>query len=116
MCARMATRPARVHPRWPNGNASRLPCRGDLNVRRVPIEHTLDLHAFLPRDIPSVVDEYVRAAHEAGLREVRLIHGRGIGVQRARVHQVLRDHPLVEAFHDAVETHLGATVAILRHP
>jgi DNA-nicking Smr family endonuclease len=85
-------------------------------VRRIPIEHTLDLHAFLPRDIPSVVDEYVRTAHEAGLHEVRLIHGRGIGVQRARVQQVLRDHPLVEAFHDAAETHLGATVAILRHP
>jgi DNA-nicking Smr family endonuclease len=83
-------------------------------VHRVPIEQTLDLHAFLPRDILSVVDEYVRAAHEAGLREVRLIHGRGIGVQRARVHQLLRDHPLVEAFHDVTESHLGATVAILK--
>jgi DNA-nicking Smr family endonuclease len=83
-------------------------------VHRVPIEQSIDLHSFAPRDIPSVVDEYLRAAHEAGLREVRLIHGRGIGVQRARVHQVLRDHPLVESFGDAAESHLGATVAVLR--
>jgi DNA-nicking Smr family endonuclease len=85
-------------------------------VHRVPIEQSIDLHTFSPRDIPSVVDEYIRAAHEAGLREVRLIHGRGIGVQRARVHQVLRDHPLVESFTDAAETHLGATVAVLKRP
>ena len=64
-------------------------------------------------DIPSVVDEYLRAAHQAGLRDVRLIHGRGIGVQRARVQQVLRDHPLVLSFADAPESHLGATVVRL---
>ena len=81
----------------------------------VPIEGTLDLHAFQPRDIPSVVDEYLRAAHAAGLHEVRLIHGRGIGVQRARVQQVLRGHPLVAAFADAPESHLGATIVTL-HP
>lgn len=80
----------------------------------VPVEDALDLHAFAPRDIPSVVDEYVRVAHERGFREVRLIHGRGRGVQRARVQQVLRDHPLVASFHDAPETHLGATIAVLR--
>jgi DNA-nicking Smr family endonuclease len=82
-------------------------------VRRLPIEDAIDLHAFAPRDIPSVVDEYIRAAHEAGLREVRLIHGRGIGVQRARVHQALREHRLVASFHDAPESHLGATLAAL---
>jgi DNA-nicking Smr family endonuclease len=79
----------------------------------VPIEGALDLHAFQPRDIPSVVDEYLTAAHAAGLREVRLIHGRGIGVQRARVHQVLREHPLVERYADAPESQLGATVVVL---
>jgi DNA-nicking Smr family endonuclease len=83
-------------------------------VHRVPIEQSIDLHTFSPRDIPSVVDEYIRAAHEVGLTEVRLIHGRGIGVQRARVHQVLRDHALVASFSDAPESHLGATVAILK--
>jgi DNA-nicking Smr family endonuclease len=80
----------------------------------IPIENSLDLHAFLPRDIPSVVDEYVRAAHGAGLSEIRLIHGRGKGVQRAIVQQALEEHPLVTDFYDATESHLGATVAILK--
>jgi DNA-nicking Smr family endonuclease len=81
---------------------------------RIPIEAELDLHVFAARDIPSLVDEYLRAAYEAGLREVRLIHGRGIGVQRARVQQVLREHPLVASYGDASESHLGATVARLK--
>ena len=85
----------------------------DDNVVRVPIEDSLDLHAFAPRDVLSVVEEYVRAAHEAGLREVRLIHGRGTGVQRGIVQSTLETHPLVASFHDAPESHLGATVAIL---
>ena len=80
----------------------------------VPIEDSIDLHAFAPRDIPSVVEEYIRAAHEAGLQEVRLIHGRGKGVQRGIVQKALERHPLVAAFHDAPESHLGATVAELR--
>lgn len=79
----------------------------------VPIEAALDLHAFAPRDVPAVVDDYLTAAREAGFREVRLIHGRGIGVQRARVQQVLRAHPLVEEFTDAPGSHLGATVVRL---
>jgi len=83
-------------------------------MHHVPIEASIDLHAFAPRDIASVVEEYVHAAHEAGLREVRLIHGRGKGVQRAIVQRVLDRHPLVEEFWDATETHLGATVARLR--
>jgi DNA-nicking Smr family endonuclease len=79
----------------------------------VPIEDTIDLHTFRPADIKSVVEEYIRAAHEAGLREVRLIHGRGRGVQRGIVQAALEQHPLVDSFHDAPESHLGATVAIL---
>ena len=80
---------------------------------RVPIEGELDLHAFAPRDIPSVVSEYIDAAAAAGLREVRLVHGRGRGVQRGIVQAALDRHPLVESFHDAPESHLGATVALL---
>ena len=76
---------------------------------RVPIEGTLDLHSFQPRDVASGVEEYITAAHEAGLREVRLIHGRGRGVQRAIVQAVLERHVLVESFNDAPESHLGAT-------
>jgi DNA-nicking Smr family endonuclease len=84
-------------------------------VKRIPIEQSLDLHTFEPRDIKSVVEEYVNVAHEAGLREVRLIHGRGRGVQRGIVQAALEKHPLVESFDDAPESHLGATVARLKH-
>ena len=80
---------------------------------KLPIDGTLDLHAFSPRDVGSVVTDYVNAAHEAGLREIRLIHGRGTGVQRGIVQAALERHPLVEEFWDAPESHLGATVARL---
>ena len=83
-------------------------------IHRLPVEDSIDLHTFAPTDIKSVVEEYVTAAHAAGLREVRLIHGRGKGVQRGIVQQALDRHPLVEEFRDATETHLGATVARLR--
>jgi DNA-nicking Smr family endonuclease len=82
-------------------------------MHRIPIEDSIDLHAFRPRDIRSLVEEYVNAAHEAGLREVRLIHGRGRGVQRGIVQATLEQLPLVEEFWDAPESHLGATVARL---
>jgi DNA-nicking Smr family endonuclease len=86
----------------------------DLPPVDLPIESTIDLHAFAPRDVVAVVEEYVRAAHAAGLREVRLIHGRGIGVQRGRVQAALERHPLVLEFWDASDSHLGATIARLR--
>jgi DNA-nicking Smr family endonuclease len=83
----------------------------------LPIEDAIDLHAFAPREIPSVVESYLEAAHQAGIREVRLIHGRGRGVQRTRVQQVLGAHPLVERFCYAPADRggLGATLAWLRH-
>jgi DNA-nicking Smr family endonuclease len=85
-------------------------------THRVPIEDWIDLHAFHPRDIPSVVDEYLRAAAEAGFREVRLVHGRGRGIQRGIVQQALERHPLVVAFRDDTSAHLGATFALLTAP
>jgi dsDNA-specific endonuclease/ATPase MutS2 len=81
---------------------------------RIPIEPELDLHPFAPRDIPSVVEEYVNEAHAAGLSELRLVHGRGRGVQRGIVQQALERHPLVISFWDDPSSHLGATVAKLR--
>ena len=75
----------------------------------VPITNELDLHAFAPADIPSVVDEYLRAAQEGGLSEIRLIHGRGRGVQRGIVQALLERHPLVVEFWDDTHAHLGAT-------
>jgi dsDNA-specific endonuclease/ATPase MutS2 len=75
----------------------------------------IDLHSFPPRDIPDVVADYLETAHAKGFRQVRLIHGRGIGVQRDRVRSVLADHPFVEAFHDATPDRggWGATIAYL---
>jgi dsDNA-specific endonuclease/ATPase MutS2 len=82
----------------------------------LPIEDALDLHAFAPRDIPSVVEEYLGEAVRRGFTEVRLIHGRGKGVQRAIVHGLLARHPLVVRFFTAPAERggWGATVAILR--
>lgn len=80
----------------------------------LPLEPFIDLHAFAPRDVVSVVEEYVTAAAAAGLVEVRLIHGRGRGIQRAQVQAALERHPLVEAFWDDTDAHLGATFARLR--
>jgi DNA-nicking Smr family endonuclease len=88
----------------------------DPDAVRIPIERELDLHAFAPRDIPSVVESYIEAAIEAGITEVRLVHGRGTGVQRAAVHRVLARHPLVRAHHDDPRSHLGATIALLGAP
>ena len=86
----------------------------DDKPHQIPIEPELDLHTFAPRDIPSVVEEYLNEAHAAGLRVVRLVHGRGKGIQRAVVQQSLERHPLVMEFEDDHRSHLGATIAVLR--
>ena len=67
----------------------------------IPLTGELDLHPFAPRDIPSVVEEYVRACSEKGVSHLRLAHGRGRGVQRAVVRRVLASLPMVESFADA---------------
>jgi DNA-nicking Smr family endonuclease len=79
----------------------------------VPIEAEIDLHSFAPGDVASVVDEYVRAAARAGLPEVRIVHGRGRGVQRGAVQALLERHPQVIEFWDDPRAHLGATIARL---
>ena len=86
----------------------------DDDAVRVPIEDAIDLHSFAPRDIAAVVEDYLEAARQAGFTEVRLIHGRGKGVQRADIQRRLRGHPLVDQFWDAPESHLGATMVRLR--
>jgi DNA-nicking Smr family endonuclease len=67
----------------------------------IPVSGELDLHAFAPRDVPSVVEEYLRACRERGILRVRLVHGRGTGTQRAVVRRVLRHLPDVVRFQDA---------------
>ena len=82
----------------------------------VPIEDSIDLHGFAPRDVPSVVEAYLEAALEKGLDEVRLVHGKGTGFQRQRVRQVLEQHAAVREFQDAPPTRggWGATLVWLK--
>lgn len=84
----------------------------------MPIEDSIDLHAFQPRDVLAVVNDYLEEAAKRGFHEVRLIHGRGKGVQRANVQALLARHPLVESYRDAPATRggWGATLAVLRLP
>ena len=81
----------------------------------IPIEDTFDLHPFRPGEVRDVTREYLTEAHARGLRQIRLIHGRGIGVQRENVQSLLRTLSFVEAFHDADPSGggWGATVVLL---
>ncbi len=89
---------------------------GELYV--VPIEDSLDLHHFRPSEIVDVVDAYLDAALEKGISEVRLIHGRGKGVQRKAVRKLLDGDPRVLRFEEAPPGRggWGATLAWLRSP
>jgi DNA-nicking Smr family endonuclease len=73
----------------------------DEDAVELPITGDLDLHTFAPRDVPSLVEDYVRACREKGIRRLRLVHGRGRGVQRAEVRRVLARLSEVAAFMDA---------------
>jgi len=77
----------------------------------IPIEETLDLHPFRPEEIRDVAREYLNEARARGFTEVRLIHGRGKGVQRAAIQRMLRELDFVLDFRD--DSHLGATVVVL---
>ena len=70
-------------------------------MHEVPIEDSIDLHTFQPREIAEVVEEYLYQALAKSFREVRIIHGRGIGVQREIVRGILTKHPNVQSFHVA---------------
>ncbi len=87
-------------------------------ARRIPIEDRIDLHAFLPRDVPGVLEEYLEEAVRAGFRQVRIIHGRGTGTQRQTVRAILSRHPRVVRFGDAPPEAggWGATIAFLAAP
>lgn len=84
----------------------------------LPIDGTLDLHVFHPRDVPSVVEAYLGACREQRIYTVRIIHGKGIGVQRARVHATLKRLPIVSNWHlaDGSGGTWGATVVYLHAP
>ncbi|HEX6175512.1 MAG TPA: Smr/MutS family protein [Candidatus Binatia bacterium] len=67
----------------------------------LPLGDVLDLHPFQPEDIPSVVEEFLVECRRSGILELRLIHGKGAGVQRAIIRSLLDKHPAVISFKDA---------------
>lgn len=93
------------------------PDAGDAPVV-IPVGDELDLHSFAPRDVPSLVEEWLTACRERGILCVRLIHGRGKGVQRAVVRRLLAELDAVAAFSDAPAESggWGATLVALKPP
>ena len=68
---------------------------------KIPIEDVLDLHTFRPRDIPALLEDYLAECRRAGIYSLRIIHGKGTGLQKKRVRQLLAENPAVASFQDA---------------
>ena len=85
-------------------------------IIRYPIEDSIDLHTFRPNEVKDLLYDYLEAASEKGFEEVRIIHGKGMGVLRRTVHAVLKSHPMVISFSEAGPESggWGATTAVLR--
>ncbi len=83
---------------------------------RIPVTDVFDLHSIPPRDVKAVVEEYLLEARRLGFKALRIVHGRGIGVQREMVRSVLARTDFVADFHDAPAEAggWGATVVTLR--
>jgi len=81
----------------------------------LPINGILDLHVFSPKEVPSLVDEYIKACLEKNIYEIRIIHGKGKGVLRRTVHALLERHPGVVGFSlDPGPSSWGATLVQLK--
>ena len=82
----------------------------------VPIGGVLDLHTFNPNELPSLLTEYLTACRAEGILQARIIHGKGKGIQQARVHSLLRKNPAVRAYANAPPEAggWGATVVELK--
>ena len=68
---------------------------------QIPIEDVLDLHTFRPQDVADLLKDYFAECIKAGIHSVRVIHGKGKGIQKKRVHQILQKNPQVKSFKDA---------------
>jgi len=88
----------------------------ELDVFTIPIEDWIDLHTFSPREIPLLLEDYLLECQKRGFKEVRIIHGKGKGVQMNIVRSFLKKSPLVESFKPASfeAGGWGATIAYLR--
>jgi DNA-nicking Smr family endonuclease len=84
-------------------------------IVHIPIEDWIDLHTFSPKEIPSLLEEYLLECQKRGFKEVRIVHGKGKGVQMTIVHSFLQKSPLVESFRLAPPEagSWGATIAVL---
>ena len=80
-------------------------------IIELPLEDVLDLHSFPPKEIKVLLKDYLDDAYEAGFPEVRIIHGKGIGVQREIVHSVASKHPHVVSVQLASEG-WGASIVV----
>ena len=84
-------------------------------MNEMEIDGVLDLHMFRPEDVKELVRDYLDLCRERGILDVRIIHGKGIGVQRETVRAVLAKHPAVESYgHPGDAGSWGATVVRLR--
>jgi DNA-nicking Smr family endonuclease len=85
-------------------------------VVRIPIEDWIDLHTFSPKEITSLLEEYLLECQKKGFKEVRIIHGKGKGIQRSIVHSFLKKSPLIESFKQAPTEagSWGGTIAVLK--
>lgn len=84
------------------------------DIVELPLEDVLDLHTFSPKEIKTLVKEYLQDAYEAGFPEVRIIHGKGIGVQREIVRAVAADDLHVQSVNQATEDAGGWGATIIR--
>ena len=88
----------------------------DVEPVEIPVDGMLDLHAFQPREVKDLVKDYIRLCKERGIREIRIIHGKGTGQLRRTVHSILSKNPTVRSFRLAGEDAggFGATIVQLK--
>jgi DNA-nicking Smr family endonuclease len=89
--------------------------KNDNGAIHIPIDGILDLHTFAPEDAADVVEDYLNACLEKGIYEVRIIHGKGKGILRDKVHSILKKHPMVIEFRlDPGASGWGASIVRLK--